>query len=132
MKKHSFVIILCLLALSTASRSQWALQSGPIEHQIQRGIDQTYNMDYAAADRTFDSVIRADPYHPSGYFFKAMVNFWRAVTNTDNTNYDEAYRKMLDEAINRADARLDTNEADLAGLFYKGAALGMRARIFAI
>lgn len=121
-----------LLSLATVLNAQWALQSGPIEHQIRRGIEQTYNMDYALADRTFDSVIAADPSHPSGYFFKAMVNFWRAVTNTDNTGYDEAYREMLDAAITRADVLMDANEYDLAGLFYKGASLGMRARIFAI
>jgi hypothetical protein len=61
-----------------------------------------------------------------------MVNFWRAVTNTDNTGYDEAYRRQLDLCIERCDKLLDTNDLDLAGLFYKGASLGMRARIFAI
>jgi tetratricopeptide (TPR) repeat protein len=61
-----------------------------------------------------------------------MVNFWRAVTNTDNTNYDEAYRQQLALCIERADKLLDSNDFDLAGLFYKGGALGMRARIFAI
>lgn len=131
MKFISYIVSGLLLAAPTL-RAQWALQSGVIERQIRRGIDLTYNMDYAEADRTFDSVIVADPHHPSGYFFKAMVNFWRAVTNTDNTSYDEAYRHMLDEAIEHADMRLDTNEYDLAGLFYKGASLGMRARIFAI
>jgi hypothetical protein len=121
-----------LLVIPPQARSQWALQSGEIERQIRRGIEVTYNMDYALADRTFDSVISVSPDHPSGYFFKAMVNFWRAITNTDNTGYDEAYRAQLGTAIEKAEKRLDTNEYDLAGLFYKGAALGMRARIFAI
>lgn len=131
-KKFSYIGFFLLLISVSSSYGQWALQSGPIEHQIKRGINQTYNMDYAQADVTFDSVIAADPSHPSGYFFKAMVNFWRAITNTDNTGYDEAYRRMLDEAIIRADKLLEANEYDLAGLFYKGASLGMRARIFAI
>jgi len=120
------------LVLTNIAIGQWALQAGPIEAQIKRGIENTYNMDYALADRTFDSVIAADQEHPSGYFFKAMVNFWRAITNTDNTGYDEAYRQQLDLAIEKADKRLEENEFDLAGLFYKGASLGMRARIFAI
>ncbi len=70
-------------------------------------------MDYALADRTFDSVIAADQEHPSGYFFKAMVNFWRAITNTDNTGYDEAYRQQLDLAIEKADKRLEENEFEV-------------------
>lgn len=130
MKRHSYCIL--LLLWGTSASAQWALQSGPIEAQIKRGIENTYNMDYSLADRTFDSVIAADPEHPSGYFFKAMVNFWRAITNTDNTGYDDAYRQQLDQAIEKADKRLEENEYDLAGLFYKGGALGMRARIFAI
>src|SRR5688572_24368986 len=113
----TYSIALSLVFISSAS-GQWALQAGPIEAQIKRGIENTYNMDYSLADRTFDSVIAADREHPSGYFFKAMVNFWRAITNTDNTGYDEAYRQQLDLAIEKADKRLEENEFDLAGLFY--------------
>ncbi len=126
------VLLVVLLLWHRDSNAQWILQGGDIDAKIHRGIELTYNMDYELADRTFDSVIAINPAHPSGYFYKAMVNFWRAVTNTDNTGYDEAYREQLNLCIERADKLLDTNEYDLAGLFYKGASLGMRARIFAI
>jgi len=134
MKKGTILLILfiSLLLAQRDAYGQWILQNAEIDAQIHRGIELTYNMDYDLADHTFDSVIATNPSHPSGYFYKAMVNFWRAVTNTDNTNYDEAYRKQLDLCIERADKLLDSNEFDIAGLFYKGAALGMRARIFAI
>ncbi len=136
MKKYTilkFLFILLLLSLpGKKSTAQWILQGGQIDAQIHRGIELTYNMDYARADMIFDSVIKESPWHPSGYFYKAMVNFWRAVTNTDNTGYDEPYREQLKLCIERCDKLLDTNDMDLAGLFYKGAALGMRARIFAI
>ncbi|MEI8134208.1 MAG: hypothetical protein WCH46_03895 [bacterium] len=121
-----------LLFFTQSLPAQWILQGGEMDAKIHRGIELTYNMDYARADQTFDSVIAMGPMHPSGYFYKAMVNFWRAITNTDNTHYDEDYRTELGQCIERADKLLDTNEYDLAGLFYKGAALGMRARIFAI
>ncbi len=127
---HRFFFLLVLIA--PAANAQWMLQSGRIEMMIHRGIEATYNMEYALADAAFDSVIATDPEHPSGYFFKAMVNFWRAITNTDNTNYDEEYKRMLNLSIEKADKRLQEFEYDLAGLFYKGASLGMRARIFAI
>jgi len=125
--------VIFLLALSiTSANGQWVLHGGEMDNQIHRGIELTYNMQYDEADRTFDTVIRQNPNHPAGYFYKAMVNFWRAVTNTDNTGYDDAYSRDLDECMKRADVLLDSNEWDLAGLFYKGAALGMHARIFAI
>jgi hypothetical protein len=135
-RRYMKLRLLALSALFTIvtapAYSQWVLHGGVMDDQIHRGIELTYNMQYAQADQTFDSVIRQNPQHPAGYFYKAMVNFWRAVTNTDNTGYDDAYARDLDECIKRADLLLDSNEWDLAGLFYKGAALGMHARIFAI
>jgi hypothetical protein len=59
-------LLFVVLLYPQVTNAQWALQSGPIEAQIKRGIELTYNMDYALADRTFDSVIAADPEHPSG------------------------------------------------------------------
>jgi hypothetical protein len=132
MKLRLLALIALFTIVTAPAYSQWVLHGGVMDDQIHRGIELTYNMQYAQADQTFDSVIRQNPQHPAGYFYKAMVNFWRAVTNTDNTGYDDAYARDLDECIKRADLLLDSNEWDLAGLFYKGAALGMHARIFAI
>jgi tetratricopeptide (TPR) repeat protein len=112
--------------------AQWVLQSGEMDKQIRRGIDLIYNMEFDRAEATFDSVIRENPEHPAGYFYSASVIFWRAITNPDNTTYDQQYRSRLQLAINKADVLLAKNERDIAGIFYKGGALGMRARIFAI
>jgi hypothetical protein len=60
-KKIIFKIILFfaifLLFSPKESYGQWVLQSGLIDEQIHRGMELTYNMEYATADRTFDSVI---------------------------------------------------------------------------
>ena len=127
-----FATLLFLLLCSQSASAQWSLQSGEMDNQIHRGIALIYDMDFSNADKTFDSVIAEHPEHPSGYFYRAMVTFWRAITNPDNTTYDAEYRSYLKQSIDRADALLAKNEKDLAGIFYKGAALGMRARIFAI
>src|SRR5438552_1175526 len=132
MKKSAFIFLFSIIALSRSASAQWILQGGEMDAKVLRGIELTYNMDYPGSDRTFDSVIAMNPAHPSGYFYKAMVNYSRAATNTDNTGYDESYKKQLDLCMDRADKLLDTYDGDLAGLFYKGAALGMKARIFAI
>ena len=103
-----------------------------MDQLIRHGEDLVYDMRYDDADRTFDSVIAIDPHFPAGYFYKAMVNFWRAVTNPDNTSYDDDYKRQLQMALDRCDTLLSANDKEVAGIFYKGAALGMRARIFAI
>jgi tetratricopeptide (TPR) repeat protein len=117
---------------SKDANAQWVLQSGEMDQQIRRGINLIYNMEFDAAERTFDSVIAHDPSHPAGYFYSASVIFWRAITNPDNTTYDDQYRARLQQAIDKSDTLLARNERDVAGIFYKGGALGMRARIFAI
>jgi tetratricopeptide (TPR) repeat protein len=133
----AFMIVLVLIPLFSLSfphsaRGQFILQSGLMDEMVRRGEELVYNMEFDAADRTFDSVIAVNPKFPAGYFYKAMVNFWRAVTNPDNTSYDEAYNRELQMALDRSDSLLDIDDHDVAGIFYKGAALGMHARIFAI
>jgi hypothetical protein len=128
----AWIVVAMLCVLPNYVSAQWILQAGQMDVKIRRGIDLVYNMEFDAAERTFDSVTSENPEHPAGYFYKAMVDFWRAVTNPDNTTYDDNYRAQLDVCLAKADSLLVQNERDLAGIFYKGAALGMRARIFAI
>ena len=123
----ALAVVLCLAA---PARSQWNLQSGEMDVKVRRGIELIYNMDFSAAERVFDSVIAENPHHPAGYFYRGSVMFWRAITNPDNTRYDEEYRDWLQKAIDRADTLLENNPKDIAGLFYKGGAIGMRARIY--
>jgi tetratricopeptide (TPR) repeat protein len=125
-------VLAVLFSFNLDAKAQWVLQSGEMDQQIRRGINLIYNMEFDNAERTFDSVIATSPEHPAGYFYSASVVFWRAITNPDNTTYDALYRSRLQQAIDKSDALLATNERDIAGIFYKGAALGMRARIFAI
>lgn len=129
---RALMLAVALLCISQKADAQWVLQSGEMDLQIRRGINLIYNMEFDAAERTFDSVITSNPDHPAGYFYSASVIFWRAVTNPDNTNYDQQYRDRLQLAIDKSDRVLEQNDRDVAGIFYKGAALGMRARIFAI
>ena len=122
-------ILLAMLACMPA-RAQWVLQSGQMDKQIRRALPLMYNMDFAAAEAIADSLISEAPDHPAGYFYKASSMFWRTVTNPDNTRYDEQYKSWLGQAIDKSDALLEKNPRDIAGLFYKGAAIGMRARMY--
>ncbi len=124
------VAMLWFAALARPAHGQWILQAGTMDAQVHQGMNLMYNMEFAAADSVFDSIIAEYPGHPAGYFYRASVMFWRVVTNPDNTTFDADYRKWIGLAIDRADSLLDKNPKDIAGLFYKGAALGMRARIY--
>src|SRR5436305_2224149 len=117
----AFIAALAVTALGTTmpAHAQWVLQSGLIDQQIHRGMPLMYNMDFAGAERIFDSIIAEETNHPAGYFYRASEMFWRTVTNPDNTRFDEDYKTWLGKAIDKADALLDKNPKDIAGLFYK-------------
>ncbi len=129
-RRLCFAVTLLLLFAARPSGAQWFLQSGDMDRQIHRGIELIYNMQFESADSVFDSVIGEHPEHPAGYFYRATVMFWRAITNPDNKTYDAEYRAWLQKCVDRADTLLAHNPQDIAGLFYKGGAIGMRARIY--
>ncbi|MDP4200144.1 MAG: hypothetical protein Q8922_12275 [Bacteroidota bacterium] len=126
----TLVVVAVLAYAPRGLQAQWVLQAGLMDQQIHRGMPLMYNMDFTGAEKIFDSVIAEEPEHPAGYFYRASSMFWRAITNPDNTTYDEGYKTWLNRSINKADAMLEKNPKDIAGLFYKGAAIGMRARIY--
>lgn len=131
--RHSRTAIIAFMLLVLGlqpARSQWILQSGTMDQQIHRGIDLIYDMQFQSADSVFDSVIGEYPDHPAGYFYRATVMFWRAITNPDNTTFDAEYKAWLAKAVEKSDTLLAHNPKDIAGLFYKGGSIGMRARIY--
>ena len=118
-----------LAALSVvASPAQWIGDSAT-EARIHRGIEEVYNLSFDSAKTEFQYIARRMPDHPAGYFFLAMVDWWRIVTDIENTAYDDRFLSELDRVIDLCDKRLDKNEHDTAALFFKGGALGFRGRL---
>ena len=116
-----------LLSIGECS-SQWIGDSA-IEAHTQRGIDYVYNLSFDSASAEFQYVRRQKPDHPAGYFFLAMVDWWRIITELDNTSRDDRFLSELDRVIDLCDSRLKKNEHDTAALFFKGGALGFRGRL---
>lgn len=108
--------------------AQWIGDSA-IEASTHRGIDYVYNLSFDSAQAEFQSVTRRKPDHPAGFFFLAMVDWWRIITEIENTTHDDRFLSELDRVIDFCDKRLDKNEHDTAALFFKGGALGFRGRL---
>jgi hypothetical protein len=119
-----------LLAMFSVARcpAQWIGDSA-IEARTHRGIQEVYNLSFDSARTEFQYIARRMPDHPAGYFFLAMVDWWRIVTDIENTSYDDRFLSELDRVIDLCDKRLDQNEHDTAALFFKGGALGFRGRL---
>jgi len=122
------VVILIFFAGPYSSSGQWI---GDPEGEVhtRRGIDDVYNLRFDSARAEFTHLIHTQPDHPAGYFFLAMVDWWRIITDFNNTSTDERFLHELDRVIDLCDKRLDTNENDISALFFKGGALGFKGRL---
>jgi tetratricopeptide (TPR) repeat protein len=108
--------------------AQWV--SDPVvDQRIQRGIDYIYNIQFNKADSVFAGVVRWNPLHPVGYFFQAMTQWWRILSNFDDESQDQRFYDMLDKVITLCEDRLDKNLNDVTALFFKGGAVGFRGRL---
>jgi tetratricopeptide (TPR) repeat protein len=120
-------LVMIVLA-SSGVQAQW-IQDSTIDARLRRGIDEIYNIEFARADKDFEEVIRLIPDHPAGYFFQAMTQWWRILSNFEDESLDREFLASLDKIVSMCEKRLDKNENDVAALFYKGGAEGFKGRL---
>ncbi|MFZ1731576.1 MAG: tetratricopeptide repeat protein [Bacteroidota bacterium] len=125
-----YILLLLLLLSPLAAHAQW-IDDPAIETLISDGIRNTYSMRFESADAAFQKVAKAYPDHPAGPFLLAMVEWWRILIDIDNEARDDHFYDMLDEVVDLCDDRLDNNERDIAGLFFKGGSIGFKGRLLA-
>lgn len=123
------LLALVVASLTTTARAQWVGDSAN-EARIHHGISYVYNFQFDSARFEFQQVIHSRPDHPAGYFFLAMVDWWRIITDLDNTSRDDEFIARLDKVIEIADSILDKDENNITALFYKGGAIGFEGRLY--
>ena len=99
------------------------------DQRIQDGIDLIYNLRFEEADRYFEKIIEAEPENPVGYFFVAMVTWWRVLSDLDSREHDEAFYALLEDCIRVCDRRLKEAPMDFDAILFKGGAIGFRGRL---
>jgi len=119
---------LVFVILSGEIHAQWDLGM-ETDRRIQKGIDHIYNLEFYDAERKFAEVIRLRPDHPSGYFFRAMIQWWRILSNLEDESQDDRFYAMLEEVIDMCDAMLEKKPDDITAMFFKGGSLGFRGRL---
>ncbi len=60
-----------------------------------------------------------------------MVEWWRIMLSLDDECRDKGLLDMLDRVVDLCDKRLDRDERDIAGLFFKGGSIGFAGRLYA-
>lgn len=99
------------------------------DEKIAQGIDYIYHVKFDSAETVFNEIVKTYPGDPSGYFFLAMIEWWKINLNKENDSLDEIFFKKTDKVIEVADEKLENNEYDEVAMFYKGGALGYRGLV---
>lgn len=129
MKKNLLVIFLfAFTSINWAQNYDWARH----DSLVKAGVDQIYGIQFDKAEKTFNTVLKEYPTHPSGKFFKAMITWWRILLDLDNESLDDKFYDQLEECIDQCDDILDNNEKNVDALFFKGGSIGFRGRLRAI
>lgn len=123
----AFLLLIVLLAPSR-SQAQWISDSS-LDSHLRRGIDNIYNIEFDKADKEFGEIVRLMPDHPAGYFFQAMTQWWRILSNFEDESRDKEFIVALDKVIAMCEKRLDKDENDVTALFYKGGSAGFQGRL---
>jgi tetratricopeptide (TPR) repeat protein len=130
MARLTIAFIVVSFGLGGSGFAQWVSDPGFDAH-VQRGIDHTYNLEFEKAEADFTELVRMRPDHPAGYFFLAMVDWWRILLDLDDDSRDSEFFNKLEKVIEMCNGRLDKDENDITALFFKGGAIGFRGRLHA-
>lgn len=126
--------LFCLSAAATAQHPDASVSTaltmrGEQDTRIQQGIDLIYQLHLDEASSYFETIIAADPDNPLGYFFHAMVGWWRVLVDLEDTSHDEEFYRLLQVCIDVCDRRLAVNPEDFDAIMFKGGAIGFRGRL---
>lgn len=95
---------------------------------IRRGLIHSYNLEYAAALKDWEELVRMYPDHPAGYVYRAALVWWEAVEDHDNKGLQDQFERLNQQAIEKAHAWLQSHPQDKLGLAYLASAYGNKSR----
>lgn len=132
MSQKVFFSSLMVFILSFTLFSNHLLAQDKQQEKIETGIKKIYNLQFQEANAIFSEIIKQKPNDPTGYFFVAMIDWWKILVDTDNASFDEGFLQKLEKVIEIADKALDKNPDDVSALFFKGGSIGFRGRLYAL
>jgi tetratricopeptide (TPR) repeat protein len=97
-------------------------------HEIIRGINDLYDLEFDAAEKRFSGIVAEQPEHPAGYFYMAMVTWSKLSVGFWTAQNLEEYVERIDRTISVARKRIEKNDKDSRSYFYLGGALGFKGR----
>lgn len=93
---------------------------------ISQDIDYIYKIQFDSADIISHKLISMNPKDPSGYFMKAMTEWWKIYLNKDDQSHDSSYLAATDKCVKVCEERVNENSNDEWALFLQGGVIGYR------
>lgn len=109
--------------ISPTTESSDVSQDNPVEKIINRGILAFTNENLQEALDIFQKLIDNDKKDPRGYFYKAAV-FSVTMQDYKTRAFEEEFNLFINEAIAKAEERLEVDSEDAEAHFYLGGAYG--------
>lgn len=127
MTRWPLIVIVTFLTVPAALAQ--SVGDARFDSLAREGIDHVYNFEFESAESDFGKLVRRQPHHPAGYFFLAMVDWWKILIDLDNEEQDKKFFEDLDRVIEMCDSMLEKNENDVSAIFFKGGAVGFQGRL---
>jgi len=96
---------------------------------VDRGLEQLYDFDFAAARASLQAAVAGYPGHPVGPFLESLPGWWLALADPDDAAARAPVRAALERTLALADERLRAAPRDADGRFFRAAALACRGRL---
>ncbi|MCX6170931.1 MAG: DUF3808 domain-containing protein [Ignavibacteriales bacterium] len=112
MKPKYFLFVLLFTSASIFSQSQ-------LQSLINQGMNQAYNMELSAAEKTFNKILELKPNSPLGYYYIAKIHFWIYLGSRDPGEYP-IFIKFADLAQSKIEILLEKNPKDFQTKYIAG------------
>jgi tetratricopeptide (TPR) repeat protein len=93
---------------------------------ISKDIDNIYKLQFDSASIISQKLFDMNPKDPSGYFMRAMTEWWKIYINKDDLSHDSSYLSATDKCVKACEERVNENPNDDWALFLQGGVIGYR------
>ena len=100
-----------------------------IKSKISSGLEALYNFSFKSSDKAFANIIKNYPDNPSGYYYKSISSLWFYLDSKNETDLIN-FISLTDTAIEKANAILKNDSADVFSLYILGSAYANRTFAF--
>ena len=107
-----------------------ALWSSPADTEYRAALDLLYDGSTDTALARFAALRAETPDDPLGAYLEALALCWKIEQRPESRAKDADLHRRVDHAIALADAALARNPSDLRALVARGAAHGVRSRLY--